>query len=875
MSKALENRKRMDGHELESISRAAFSVPQELQKHLDRERLIRRIIELGSQSLDLKVVLEIAALEIGQFLDVDRCFVVRFADIVDFNILAFGQYCSSPKVRPFSEADITRSSASSRMYAPEYQNKQKVYSATLQQDQEEWFRTQTTHLDEQKRNELLQQSEYYRKHYQICSYARVNIVYNGTYYGYLTVNQCEFERTWTNEELDLLESLTPYLGAIMYQAELCRQEQEIKLELTQTLAYERLTRRVLEIIGKTFDTDLILKTVAEELGRFLKVDRGSVGRYSFKDGQLDILVVAQYCAEGFEPADPEDIRMIIQAVQHLTPELLEENAEPVVNLKDIAAVKKRWQEGLDKLNVTDLTVEGLMKLTEKYGTKSTLRAGIFFRGIPYGSITFSQASYYREWTKKEIDLVNTIASHLGSVLYQAELYQAEQQARQDLAHAFDYEHMTRRVFEIVNQSFDIETIIQKVGEELGRFLQADRCTVTLYDFKDEQLRITLVGQYLANESINPVSREDWDLIAQGIQHLSPEILEEHTEQITMFKNTEEQRASYKERFEKLRITGLDVDAMMNMGIKYQNKSTMRAGIFHRGKPYGGISVSQSTYYRDWQPKEIELLNTIATHLGIILYQAELYQAEQQARQEAEEANRKKSDFLAMMSHELRTPLNSIIGYSRMIENGMGGLLTDKQTQYISIVNASGQHLLEIINDLLDVSKIEAGKLKISLEPLEIGPLMAGVENVMHELAAQLDVTLTFEMDDSLGQIWADPTRLRQIVLNLISNAIKFNRPGGRANVRLYHSADHQWWFGEVSDTGIGIPEDKIAKLFQKFYQVDTSASRTREGTGLGLVLTRHLVELHGGEISVSSETGVGSTFTIKMPVYSKSIERIN
>jgi signal transduction histidine kinase len=211
----------------------------------------------------------------------------------------------------------------------------------------------------------------------------------------------------------------------------------------------------------------------------------------------------------------------------------------------------------------------------------------------------------------------------------------------------------------------------------------------------------------------------------------------------------------------------------------------------------------------------------------------------------------------------------------MIENGMGGTLTEKQAQYISIVNASGQHLLEIINDLLDVSKIEAGKLKISLEPLEIRPLVAGVENVMHELAAQLDVALSFEMDDQLAQIWADPTRLRQILLNLTSNAIKFNRPGGKAQVRLYTSDDQQWWFAEISDTGIGIPQDKITQLFQKFYQVDTSASRTHEGTGLGLVLTRNLVELHGGEIYVSSEAGVGSTFTIKMPIHPKRTDCIN
>lgn len=239
---------------------------------------------------------------------------------------------------------------------------------------------------------------------------------------------------------------------------------------------------------------------------------------------------------------------------------------------------------------------------------------------------------------------------------------------------------------------------------------------------------------------------------------------------------------------------------------------------------------------------------------------------EQARFQAEEANRKKSEFLALMSHELRTPLNSIIGFSEMLELGLAGALTPKQQELTGYVSASGRHLLNLINDLLDIAKIETGKMSLNPEWIQPMPLLTDIHSMMDKLAQQKDVILSFQIHADITAIWVDPGRFKQILINLINNAIKFNQSGGAVFTSLYPSDDQQWLIGEVQDTGIGIPKNKIPDLFQKFYQVDATASRSHEGTGLGLALTKELVELHGGKISVFSEQGVGSTFSFKLPL---------
>ncbi len=232
---------------------------------------------------------------------------------------------------------------------------------------------------------------------------------------------------------------------------------------------------------------------------------------------------------------------------------------------------------------------------------------------------------------------------------------------------------------------------------------------------------------------------------------------------------------------------------------------------------------------------------------------------------AEEAVHKKNQFIANMSHELRTPLNAIIGYSEMLDAGFVGDLNEKQQRYVHNVVVSGHHLLGLINQVLDLAKIEAGKALLNTEWVSVNQLVTDLHEMTEAAARQRGVTLQFEVSPGFEGFIADGLKVRQIFLNLISNAIKFNHPEGTVTVRLSVDPNSQEVVGEVEDTGIGIPPDKVHLVFSEFFQVDASYTRQEEGSGLGLYLTRKLIELHGGHISVESVLGEGSRFRFVIP----------
>jgi len=216
-----------------------------------------------------------------------------------------------------------------------------------------------------------------------------------------------------------------------------------------------------------------------------------------------------------------------------------------------------------------------------------------------------------------------------------------------------------------------------------------------------------------------------------------------------------------------------------------------------------------------------------------------------------------------MSHELRTPLNAVIGFSEVLIQRMFGALNDKQDEYLKDIYASGQHLLSLINDILDLSKIEAGRMELAPAPFHLPGALENAVTLVRERAARHGIAMQVELDPRLGEFVGDERKVKQVVLNLLSNAVKFTPEGGRITLTAVRR-DRVVEIG-VSDTGVGIALEDQATIFEEFRQVG-SDERKREGTGLGLALARKFVELHGGRLSVKSEAGRGSTFTFTLPV---------
>jgi signal transduction histidine kinase len=280
---------------------------------------------------------------------------------------------------------------------------------------------------------------------------------------------------------------------------------------------------------------------------------------------------------------------------------------------------------------------------------------------------------------------------------------------------------------------------------------------------------------------------------------------------------------------------------------------------------GGLTVNKKTP-GEFAPAVIELLKTFASQSAVAIQNARLFREIGDKSRQLELADRHKSEFLANMSHELRTPLNAIIGYSEMLQEDAADLGVEQFTDDLKRINAAGKHLLELINAVLDLSKIEAGKMELYLERFDVAGLVRDIAAVIQPLAARNANRLEVRCADAVGVMRADLTKVRQALFNLLSNACKFT---DRGTVTLAVSreagAGPDALVFRVSDTGIGMTPEQQAKLFEEFTQADSSTARRYGGTGLGLAITRKLARMMGGDVTVTSEPGKGSVFTVRLP----------
>jgi signal transduction histidine kinase len=461
-------------------------------------------------------------------------------------------------------------------------------------------------------------------------------------------------------------------------------------------------------------------------------------------------------------------------------------------------------------------------------------------GAPIGAIFLTRPAV-DPFSQQEIDLVATFADQAVIAIENVRLFDEVQARTRDLSESLQQQTATADVLKVISRStFDLQSVLDTLVESAARLCEAEMAHITRQ--KDGAF-FSIATHGLPSELSSYFKRVPHPVLRGSI--VGRVILERRTIQVLDVLADAE-------------YTQLEVQK------KVGQRTVLGVPLLREGQPIGVIILFRPTV-REFTARQIELVETFADQAVIAIENVRLFDEIQEKNKQLAEASENKSSFLSSMSHELRTPLNAIIGLTDMMVGNAARFGTEKALEPLKRIHNAGTHLLGLINQVLDLSKIEAGKLDLSPESVALAPLIDQVIGTARQLAEQNKNQLVVDAAEDLGMITVDPMRLRQILLNLLSNACKFTKEG-EVSLRARRIVDGRDTIElAVADTGIGMTPEQLGRLFQEFSQAEASTAKKYGGTGLGLAITRKLARMMGGDVTVTSEQGKGSVFTVRLP----------
>ena len=439
---------------------------------------------------------------------------------------------------------------------------------------------------------------------------------------------------------------------------------------------------------------------------------------------------------------------------------------------------------------------------------------------------------------KQIDLVTTFADQAVIAIENVRLLQELQERTRELQLSLEEVGALSEVSRAVSSSLNLHEVLDAVAGHAVNLSKSDGCGV--FEFNQARQALDVVASYnLSSEFLTSIQKTMIDLgkttIGQAAERGQPlqvsDMADAHDHPFREF--------SLKAGFRSL------------LTVPMRGDGVIRGIVLLRRSP------------GEFDDRVVNLLTALASQSKVAIENARLFSEIDEKGRQIEAANRHKSEFLANMSHELRTPLNAIIGFSEVLLDPTLKVNEEEQRQFLTDVLSSGKHLLGLINEVLDLAKIEAGKMELQIEPALLQDVVEAVSNTMRSLAAKKSINLRVDSDESLASFPMDGARVKQVLLNLVSNAIKFTPEGGRVWVRAGAKDGNARI--EVGDTGPGIAMEDQERIFLEFQQAGSDAGKP-QGTGLGLALAKKFVEMHGGRIWLESEVGKGSRFFFTIPI---------